>query len=86
MYRINTAFVLILLASELLKILRAKADAYFLKKLVFVTNKCLAQMPLKNVKGQQKTIQNYVKHFLAPNKLTIHFANLLVNEPLKFHV
>lgn len=74
MYRINTVFVLILLASELLKILRAKADAYFLKKLVFVTNKCLAQMPLKNVKGQQKTIQNLREAFFSAKQINDTFC------------
>ena len=34
---------LILLVSELLKILRAKVEAHFLKKLAFAANKYLAQ-------------------------------------------
>ena len=34
---------MILLVSEMVKIQRAKVEAYFLKKLVFVTNICLAQ-------------------------------------------
>ena len=34
---------LILLVSQMLKISRAKIEAHFLKKLVFVANKCLAQ-------------------------------------------
>ena len=43
MYRMDTALSLIVVVSEMLKILRAKAEAHFLKKLVFVTNKCFAQ-------------------------------------------
>ena len=34
---------LILLVSEILKIPRTKVEDHFLKKLAFVTNKCLAQ-------------------------------------------
>ena len=43
MYRMDTVSPLILLVSELLKILRAKVEAHYLKKLAFVTNECLAQ-------------------------------------------
>ena len=43
MHHMETVFFLILLVSETLKMLRAKAEAHFLKKLAFVTNKCLAQ-------------------------------------------
>ena len=43
MYRKHTVLSLILLVSEMLKIPRAKFEAHFLKKLNFVTNKCLAQ-------------------------------------------
>ena len=43
MYCLDTTFFLILLISEMQKIPRAKAEAHFLKKLAFVTNKCLAQ-------------------------------------------
>ena len=34
---------LILLVSEMLKIQRAKVEAHFLKKLAFVTHKCLPE-------------------------------------------
>ena len=43
MYLMETVLFLILLVSETLKMLRAKAEAHFLKKLAFVTNKCSAQ-------------------------------------------
>ena len=43
MYRMDIVLSLILLVSEMLKIPRAKVEANFLKKLAFVTNKCLAQ-------------------------------------------
>ena len=39
----DTVLSLILLVSEMLKIPRAKVEAHFIKKLAFVTNKCLAQ-------------------------------------------
>ena len=39
----DTVLYLIMLVSEMLKISRAKVEAHFLKKLTFVTNKCLAQ-------------------------------------------
>ena len=39
----DIALSLILLVSEILKIPRAKVEAHFLKKLAFVTNKCLVQ-------------------------------------------
>ena len=43
MYRMNTVLALILLVSEMLKIARAKVETNFLKKIVFLTNKNLAQ-------------------------------------------
>ena len=43
MHCLDTTLSLILLVSEMQKISRAKAEAHFLKKLAFVTNKCLAQ-------------------------------------------
>ena len=43
MYGMDTVLPLILLVSEMLKIPRVKVEAHFLKKLAFVTNKCLAQ-------------------------------------------
>ena len=42
MYRMNTVLSLILLVFEILKIPKTKTEAHFLKKLDFVTNKCLA--------------------------------------------
>ena len=43
MYCKHTVLSLILLVSEMLKIARSKFEAHFLKKLNFVTNKCLRQ-------------------------------------------
>ena len=43
MYHMDTVLSLIMVVSEMLKIPRAKVEAHFLKKLVFVTNKCFAQ-------------------------------------------
>ena len=42
-YCTDTVLSLILLVSEMLKIPRPKFEAYFLKKVAFVTNRCLAQ-------------------------------------------
>ena len=42
MYRMDTVLSLILLVFEMLKIPKTKGEAYFFKKLDFVTNKCLA--------------------------------------------
>ena len=42
MYRMDTVLSLILLVSEMLQIPKSKVEAHFLKKLDFVTNKCLA--------------------------------------------
>ena len=42
MYRMDTVLPLILLVFEMLKIPKTKVEAHFLKKLDFVTNKCLA--------------------------------------------
>ena len=39
----DTVLHLILLVSEMLKIPRVKVETHFLKKLAFVTNKCLAR-------------------------------------------
>ena len=43
MYRMDTVLSLLLLVSEMMEISRAKIEVHFLKKLAFVTNKCLAQ-------------------------------------------
>ena len=39
----DTVFSLMFLVSEMLKIPRGKVEAHFLKKLAFLTNKCLVQ-------------------------------------------
>ena len=43
MYLVDTMLSFILLVSAVLKIPSAKVEAHFLKKLAFVTNKCLVQ-------------------------------------------
>ena len=43
MFRMDSVLSLILLISEMVKIPRDKVEAYFLKKLAFVINKCFAQ-------------------------------------------
>ena len=42
MYSMDTVLSVILLVFEMLKIPKTKVEAHFLKKLDFVTNKCLA--------------------------------------------
>ena len=43
MYRINTVLSLILLVSKMLKLRGARVEAHFLKELVFIINRCVAQ-------------------------------------------
>ena len=48
----------ILLVSEILKTPRAKVEAHFLKKLAFVTSKCLAQDTFGKCPRTTETFQN----------------------------
>ena len=59
MYCMDTVLSLILLISEMLKILRAKGETGFLKKLAFITNKCLAQDAFAEC---SKTTENLSKY------------------------
>ena len=59
MYRMDTALSLILLASEMLKIPRAKVEVHFLKKLAFVTNNCLAQVTLGKYPRKTENFSKY---------------------------
>ena len=59
MYRMNTALSLILLVSEMLKIPRVKVEAHFLKKLAFVTNKCLEQDAFGESPRTTKNLSKY---------------------------
>ena len=43
MYRMDAVLSLVLLVSDVLKIPKIKVEAHFLKKLNFVTNKCLTR-------------------------------------------
>ena len=43
MYRMNAVLSLILLVPKTLKIRGARVEAHFLKELVFIINKCVAQ-------------------------------------------
>ena len=59
MYRVDTALSLNLLVFEMLKTPKTKVEAHFLKKLDFVTNKCLAQ----DVFGKRpRTTENLSKY------------------------
>ena len=78
MYRMDTVFFFILLVFEMLKIPRAKHEACFLKKLAFVTSKCLAQnisgecrRATENISKKQQNANSYVQkffHFLVYSK------------------
>ena len=59
MYRMDTALSLILLNSEMLKIPRAKVEAHFLKKLAFVTKKCLAQDAFRKCSRTKENLSKY---------------------------
>ena len=57
MHRMETALSLILLDSEILKI--PKVKAHFLKKLAFVTNKCLTQDAFEKCPRITKNLSKY---------------------------
>ena len=59
MYRMDTVLSLILLVSEMLKIPRAKVEADFLKKLAFVTTKCLAQDTFGKCRRTTENLSRY---------------------------
>ena len=59
MYRMDIVLSLILLVSEILKILRAKVEARFLKKLAFVTYKYLAQDSLRKYSRITENLSKY---------------------------
>ena len=59
MYCMDTVLSLILLVSEMLKIPRAKLEAHFLKKLAFVTNKCLAQDASRKCSRTTENLSKY---------------------------
>ena len=56
-YRIDT--VLSLLVSEILKIPRDKVEAYFLKKLAYVTKKCFAQDAIRKSTRTTEYLSKY---------------------------
>ena len=59
MYRMDSVLYLILLISEILNITKAKVKAHFLKKLAFVTNKCLAQDAFRKHPRITENLSNY---------------------------
>ena len=60
MHRIDTMLSLILLVSEMLKIPRVKVDVHFLKKLAFVTNKCLAHNAFRKFPMATENLSKYI--------------------------
>ena len=60
MYRIDTVLSLILLVSEMFKIPRAKVEVHFLKKLAFVTNKCLAHNAFRKFPRATENLSKYI--------------------------
>ena len=55
----STVLFLILLVSEMLKTPMAKVEAYFLKKLASVTNKCLAQDAFRKCPRTTENLSKY---------------------------
>ena len=55
----DTVLSLILLAFEMLKISNTKVEAHFLKKRVFVTNKCLALDALGKYPSTTENLSKY---------------------------
>ena len=55
----DTALSLILLLSNMLKIPKAKVEAYFLKKFAFATNERLAQDALGKCPWKTKNLSKY---------------------------
>ena len=78
----DTVLSLILLLSEMLKIPKTKVEAHFLKKLDFVTNKCLIQDDFRKFKGQQKTFQN-TQHYSFHNTQLCTILHILQSYPSK---
>ena len=58
MYHMNTVLSLILLVFDIPKIPKTKIEAHFLKKLDFVTNKCLALDAFEKCPRTTETFQN----------------------------
>ena len=76
MHLMDTVLSLILLVSEVLKIPKTKVEAHFLKKLDFVTNKCLAQDALGKCPG---TIENLSKYTVFPlSQYIVMCTNFLI--------
>ena len=78
MYRIDTVLSLILLVSEMLKIPRAKVEVHFLKKLAFVTNKCLAHNAFRKFPRATENLSKYIatRTVMCTNFLIIsHIVN-----------
>ena len=75
MHPMYTVLSLILLVFEMLKIPKTKVEAHFLKKLDFVTNKCLAQDALRKC---QRTTENFSKYTaLQLSKYIVMCTNFL---------
>ena len=59
-YSMDTVWFLILLASEMRKIPRAKIEAHFIKKLAFITNKRLAQDTFEECPRTRENLSKYI--------------------------
>ena len=59
MYRMDTVLSLILLVSEMLQNPRPKVKAHFLKKLAFVSDKCLSQNVFRECPRTTENLSNY---------------------------
>ena len=65
MYRMDTVLSLILLVFEMLEISKTKVEAHFLKKLDFVTNKCLAQDAFRKCPRTTENLSKYTASQLS---------------------
>ena len=55
----DTVLSLVLLVSGILKISRSKVEVHFLKKVAFVTNKCLAKDALGECRRKTENLAKY---------------------------
>ena len=74
MYRMDTVLSLILLVFEMLKIPKTKVEAHFLKKLDFVTNKCLAQDAFRKCPRSTENLSKYTASQLSQDSYVHKFS------------
>ena len=78
----DTVLSLILLGSKMLKVPRVKLGAHILKKLTFVTNKCLAHDAFGKCAKKTEKLSKYTVVYL--NTYMHKFSYYLVNSKKKY--